>query len=282
MNCQNFESIVHDLAREQIMDASKREQASAHCDDCEFCARRLEDECALTFRLRALAAETRSAEAPALEAQLLAAFRRNRFANARPATTHQWRYRTAAAVVLMVFTIAGMRWRLLPTIWPPSAQNLASQPAPQQIETAETTAKAPILIEEATRIALPRKVASLSPKRIRIKPSPQAGGPLGDPGLAVPSGSTSGKGSNAVVPTEAASLVATNRSESEIATAFLPLGYTSPMNLQDGGQIVRVQLPRSALVAFGLPVNMDRYQEKVKADVFFGADGVARAIRFVQ
>jgi hypothetical protein len=70
--------------------------------------------------------------------------------------------------------------------------------------------------------------------------------------------------------------------EREIVTDFLPVGYTSSMNLQDGGQIVRVELPRSTLATFGLPVNMDRYHERVKADVLFGADGQARAIRFVQ
>lgn len=68
----------------------------------------------------------------------------------------------------------------------------------------------------------------------------------------------------------------------EIATDFMPLGYLNPAALQDGGQIVRVELPRSTLVNFGLPVNMDRYNEKVKADVLLGVDGMARAIRFVQ
>ena len=52
--------------------------------------------------------------------------------------------------------------------------------------------------------------------------------------------------------------------------------------LWDGGQIVRVELPRSALANFGLPVNMDRSNEKVKADVLFGVDGLAHAIRFIQ
>ena len=68
----------------------------------------------------------------------------------------------------------------------------------------------------------------------------------------------------------------------EIATDFISLGYMNPATLQDGGQIVRVELPRSALVNFGLPVNMDRYNEKVKADVLFGVDGLAHAIRFVK
>lgn len=68
----------------------------------------------------------------------------------------------------------------------------------------------------------------------------------------------------------------------EIATDFMPLGYLNPATLQDGGQIIRVELPRSSLVNFGLPVNMNRYHEKVKADVLLGADGLAHAIRFVQ
>ena len=73
-----------------------------------------------------------------------------------------------------------------------------------------------------------------------------------------------------------------NHVTKEIATDFIPLSYMSAASLQEGGQIIRVQLPRSALANFGLPVNMDRYNEKVKADVLYGVDGMARAIRFVQ
>jgi hypothetical protein len=67
-----------------------------------------------------------------------------------------------------------------------------------------------------------------------------------------------------------------------VATQFYPVGYSSALSVQDGGQLIRVELPRSAMTAFGLPVNMDRYNERVKADVLMGADGLARAIRFVQ
>jgi len=73
-----------------------------------------------------------------------------------------------------------------------------------------------------------------------------------------------------------------NHVNREIATDFMPLGYLNPATLQEGGQIIRVELPRSSLVNFGLPVNMNRYHEKVKADVLLGADGLAHAIRFVQ
>jgi hypothetical protein len=73
-----------------------------------------------------------------------------------------------------------------------------------------------------------------------------------------------------------------NHAANEIATDFIPLSYMNAASLQDGGQIVRVELRRSALANFGLPVNMDRYNEKVKADVLLGIDGMAHAIRFVQ
>ena len=73
-----------------------------------------------------------------------------------------------------------------------------------------------------------------------------------------------------------------NHVNREIATDFMPIGYLNPATLQDGGQIIRVELPRSSLANFGLPVNMNRYHEKVKADVLLGADGLAHAIRFVQ
>jgi hypothetical protein len=46
--------------------------------------------------------------------------------------------------------------------------------------------------------------------------------------------------------------------------------------------MVRVELPRSAMASFGLPVNMDRANENVKADVLMGVDGLAHAIRFVR
>lgn len=67
----------------------------------------------------------------------------------------------------------------------------------------------------------------------------------------------------------------------EIATDFIPLTY-GDTELGSDAQVVRVELPRSAMASFGLPVNMDRADQRVKADVLLGADGLARAIRFVQ
>jgi hypothetical protein len=66
----------------------------------------------------------------------------------------------------------------------------------------------------------------------------------------------------------------------EIATDFILLTYDGEVG--SDAQMVRVELPRSAMARFGLPVNVDREDQRVKADVLLGADGLARAIRFVQ
>ena len=75
---------------------------------------------------------------------------------------------------------------------------------------------------------------------------------------------------------------ATNLELKEVSTDFVLVGYGSALDLQDGGQLVRVEWPRAALATFGLPLNMDRAGERIKADVLFGTDGRARAIRFVE
>jgi hypothetical protein len=70
--------------------------------------------------------------------------------------------------------------------------------------------------------------------------------------------------------------------EVEIATDFFPLVNREALTQLDSGQLVRVELPRSALMSFGLPMNMERAGERIKADVVVGEDGLARAIRFVR
>jgi hypothetical protein len=67
-----------------------------------------------------------------------------------------------------------------------------------------------------------------------------------------------------------------------ITTGFLPVAYSQPFRLEDGGRIVRVRMPRSTLASFGLPVNQERLGERIQADVLLGEDNLVRAIRFEQ
>jgi hypothetical protein len=60
------------------------------------------------------------------------------------------------------------------------------------------------------------------------------------------------------------------------------LTFDDEASAQQTGHIVRMKVPRSALIAFGVPMNMERAGELITADVMIGDDGLARAIRFVQ
>jgi hypothetical protein len=251
MNCQKFENVVSELARGQMMAAEQRGEALAHSDACEDCAARLRDEEMLTGGLRSLATEMESLEAPgSVELNLLEAFRTRPGlvpVSARQSNLRYW-LAAVAAVLLIAVSVVAVRWRSKDIDSP--SQTFAGPTAPDKREVNKLPEEPPKVVEYQVVNELPRR-------KIR-KPVRQ---------------SQSRSFENAQV----ASL-RTN----EIATDFIPLRYMNAANLQDGGQIVRVELPRSALANFGLPVNMDRYNERVKADVLFGVDGLAHAIRFVQ
>jgi hypothetical protein len=66
----------------------------------------------------------------------------------------------------------------------------------------------------------------------------------------------------------------------EVTTDFIPLNYDpAPAGTTS---VVRVQLPRTALIAFGLPVNEDRTEDVIQADLLLDEDGLTRAVRFVE
>lgn len=69
-------------------------------------------------------------------------------------------------------------------------------------------------------------------------------------------------------------------SEPSVA-AFTPLVYGDPLAGVDAVHVVRVEVTRSALAGYGLPVSAGAEASRVSADVLVGQDGLARAIRFV-
>jgi hypothetical protein len=72
-----------------------------------------------------------------------------------------------------------------------------------------------------------------------------------------------------------------NVNTQEVTTNFIPLTYVAEATAMESGQVVRVMVSRSSLIAMGLPMNVEHHDEMVKADVVVGDDGLARAIRFV-
>jgi hypothetical protein len=68
----------------------------------------------------------------------------------------------------------------------------------------------------------------------------------------------------------------------EYATDFVPMSYGGAQKPMESGEVIRLQMPRSALIAYGLPVNVEHADAPVKAELLLGEDGMARAIRFVR
>lgn len=262
MNCQGFENIVNDLARQNLVDAKLLfKQALAHCNDCKACALRFENERVLTFGLAALAAEMKSLEVPErVEAELMAVWRQRRTLAQRSASQGSWRRLVASAAVAAAVVLIAFGANVLRLL---------------QIESPEQMTIAPLEMAPASPKVLPQ----MPDPSVEYSASLQPSGPRKTVKFRIAKHRPKPNDSSVA---KANTSTATIAQAVEVTTEFMPMGYVNAASLQDGGQVVRVELPRHAMARFGLPVNMDRYDERVKADVWVGADGLARAIRFVQ
>jgi hypothetical protein len=249
MNCQRFEDIVGDIAREQILDVSVRNEAIAHGRECVPCGLKLEDELTLTLRLRNFAGSFESIGASTqVEAQLLAALGNRSRVKSDPALISRPRYWIAAiaAVLVVVFAFAVFRARQT------TPDNGNARVLTVQVPASAATVSSPV-------VSVPSKDGSNHRSPLRLTP---------------------------IRHNLSSATSDTNRSKpganSEMTTDFIPVTYGGAASLSDGGRMVRVELPRSAMASFGLPINVDRANEKIKADVLLGVDGLAHAIRFVR
>ena len=290
MNCLEFESQIEILARGALADARTRAAAQTHGESCGTCAARLADERALSVGLRALATGMQTAEAPArVEAALLAAFRARAASipeesseavaaasNVVPMSGHaparRWSWAKtiavasmAAAASLALFVLvrpdapqsAPVRSAMI--VEPPNGSTGGGPPAPTVAQNAS---------HESDRVVgqMPTpEMAEVTPPRPASMPRPRA------------TNISYSKGGGLTRP----ALAADARAQ-EVATEFIPLVQAGQYAPAEEGHLVRVELPRSALVSFGLPVNAEAPGGSVKADVLMGQDGIARAIRFVR
>jgi hypothetical protein len=316
MKCQEFQSNVDGLARGALSDARTRDAAAAHEEECGACAARLADERALTAGLRALAASMSEASAPArAEAALLSAFRSRDAAAAASvegvgvagtvSTSHaplnpsnpsnvvalsehagakQLSWVKTVAVAAMAAAAVALFMLVPPylsTPAPPAARPVANNTRAVPVQTqggGGTSAGQKDVAQSGEGQDSPSSkgegstTQKLIDERVApVTPTPRRGG--------VVRATNAGYG---VTPRGVASdrnRASETAGADEITTEFIQLaGFAQ----SEGVHLVRVELPRSALASFGIPVNADRAGGRVKADVLLGEDGTARAIRFVR
>jgi hypothetical protein len=271
MNCQDFQSLAGDLARGVLVDVRAREEARAHEAACAPCAARVASERALTEGLRGLAASAATAAAPPrVEANLLAAFRAQAAGAvkadekvlpfARPAAPKRWSWmKTAAASATAAAAAVALFVLFAPKQSAPDSKAAQTPPDAPIKMTVDNSARHHANVE-------PPYVPPPTPVRRAV--APRASGRM----MITPAAVRHDRG-RTTRPAAAGT---------EIATSFIPLTQDAALAAAEGGQVVRVELPRTALERFGLPMNVERADERVKADLLLGHDGVARAIRFVR
>jgi len=96
--------------------------------------------------------------------------------------------------------------------------------------------------------------------------------------VVVPRGTVPRAGSDR--PPGPAAAPATTAAAKAYESAFVSLSYGGDLRELDSLQVVQVELPRTALAAFGWPAG-DPQAGPVTAEVIVGHDGVARAIRLL-
>ncbi len=246
MNCLDFEMNVRALVRSELIEAARRDLILAHVENCLRCANLLAEEQALMVGVRAVVAELAGQTAPAhVKAALLTAFREHTSTVAD------------SKVIPMPLKVARY-WRLeaaaaailiLVSTW--AVLWIYSQPALE------------------TRVALhvvPAAEISGGSLSAAVKEDADV---VAAPGIAHPKGLR-----------HRASRY--NSRAGEQTTEFFPLMDGIDLDTLEAAQVVRIELPASALEDFGLQRGREMAAGSLKADVLLGQDGVACAIRFIR
>jgi hypothetical protein len=262
MFCHDFENIAGALAAGHLMEAGKREHALRHASECSACALRLKAERALEAGLRALGEDADDREAPPhLKTALRTAFDRQvkvvpiatvtlvlTSAPARPRKSARL-WMAAAALILISIGVAFLPG--LPGAAPSNSNgDISSGGKPAQPEQSPP----PVIELENQQPNIDTNVARKTSTERR---------------------------SRRRAATSRAAFFAAFEDMATNVTDYIPLTYLADATAVESGTVLRVELSPSALITMGLPMNVDRVDSRVKADLIVGDDGVARAVRFV-
>lgn len=249
MSCHLYADAIGDLARDVVIHTDLAAAARAHLNECAACRALFARERTLTAGLRALAASS---------------------AGARPSAAVQARVMEAYAAHDALDAIDPR---------PPRNPRLRNP-----------------------RLRVPRGPGLRNPRRplaaaaILVlavglgwwwRPSPEPA-PAGEPASAIVAHTPAPKAETPAVSRPVASpsrpRPARNRRPPARARVeeFMPVPGAAALPDLESGRIVRVELPLTALPAYGVDIAPDALRSEVAADLLVGQDGYTRAIRLVQ
>jgi hypothetical protein len=276
MDCRDFRDIAADLARKQVRGGTIDDHAVAHVRACEACAMLLAAEQRLAAGLHVIQLQDESLQAPPdLENALRRELRRvNRPAPAaRPGRSGRWRWwAVAAAAAAVVLVVRPASWRQQPS----PADRTITLDVPVGVERSGGPALA--VVPQPSSATEKQAVSGVAERK--SDPAPRRSRPkdAGVQATAEPAATASPEMINpmAAAMDSGTAMAAPNR---EVVTDFVPLtyGWTSAA---PEARLVRVRLPSTALLYFGLPAAAG--SALVEADLVLGEDGLAHAVRFVR
>src|SRR5262245_10519457 len=248
MNCQEFERTIIDLGCDHLMEAPAPARALAHAESCARCAARLSRERRMTAGLQAFAVEEAAINAPeGVRSALRAAFGEQRAAAATPAgllrfARHRPLWGMAAAAMLLLSNVTIALW--------PRDQRAKGDNAPADVSRSTAWQSPPGKSPEA--LSDPRRASGTHPSTVAL------------------SAVTRGRPRTPRV-----------KESADNAGEFFPLTFVAKSGSTEFVRTVRIEISRSTLLSMGLPVNIDRGEGMIKADIIIGEDGVARAVRII-
>lgn len=245
MDCSQFRELLPDLDRPGELPREVRDRAVVHAELCGDCGQLLTESESLDADLRRLIVKDgHSRAAMRVEAIVLKEFRNRKAAEARESMG--WFAAVIGIAAMVLLSLGLLLYRAMPQSRGPAFVHVmhVNPPAPEQPKAPAVDNKEPQVAKESA--GSPEQARGESPKSAR----------------------DSAADSSTVL-------------ASEDATAFIPLPDADyPVTLDDGA-VVRVEMPRADLAAFGLPVEAMEGDGTVRADLIVSADGTPQAIRLV-
>ena len=252
MRCEEFEKLITEFTN-----VNQPTTFQLHLAQCTQCAGRLAHEFALNAGLKALAATTAQATAaPQIKQSLMTAFAEQH----QPTRTAipfglmgmRWSLTAGMAAILLTLAAVGTFWnRKIPL-------NTANNRVP---EIKAPMTQLPTIIQAENQAD--KGARTLNQKSTK---KPLITKPRSRPQL----------------PRKGKSEAGENKLAQETKTEFFPLTYAANAKALQNGMLMRVEVPKTTLIAMGIQVNERHANELVKAEVMMGDDGVAYGIRLIQ
>ncbi len=251
MRCEEFKNLLIQFGN------ADHAAVKLHTANCKQCAAHLSDEQVLNVGLQALADSTAQAKAAAaIKLELLTAFREQHKTFTAPerlsilALIRGWRWNLApatTAAILLGLAVVSIFWFRAEPI-KIATKDTPVFPAPTTPVTNEAEKQSDITVPSQQQEQASLKKISAKPQRaLRSKLQFEA-----------------------------------KKMRQETATEFIPLTYATDTKALQNRTMMRIEVPRTTLIAMGLPLSERRTNEIIKAEVMMGDDGVAYAIRLLQ